>query len=71
MNYSLDLIIASGYMNFSHNLMEMLKTFNQKIKLISASPQANGFHKAGRIKSYIPYFYRAFELNMLKNDKKS
>ena len=33
---------------------------------MTASPRANGFYKAGRAKSYIPYFYRQYELDILK-----
>jgi len=39
----------------------------QSIQLITSSPKANGFYKAGRVKKYIPGIYRVNELNMLKN----
>lgn len=35
--------------------------------MLTSSPRANGFYKAGRVKKYIPGIYRVNELKMLKN----
>ena len=35
--------------------------------MLTSSPRANGFYKAGRVKKYIPGIYRVNELKLLKN----
>jgi CDP-diacylglycerol---glycerol-3-phosphate 3-phosphatidyltransferase len=53
---------ATGYMNFTKSMISLINNHNDKnIKLLTASPSANGFYKAGRAKSYIPYLYRVYE----------
>lgn len=37
--------------------------------MLTASPQANGFYQAGRVKGLIPYLYRVYELKLLNNLK--
>jgi len=39
-----------------------------KTELLTSSPRANGFYKAGKFKKFIPGMYRANELNILKNN---
>jgi CDP-diacylglycerol--glycerol-3-phosphate 3-phosphatidyltransferase len=34
--------------------------------VLTSSPRANGFYKAGRVKKYIPGIYRVNELQLLK-----
>mmetsp|Transcript_17314 Transcript_17314/g.31199 ORF Transcript_17314/g.31199 Transcript_17314/m.31199 type:complete len:526 (-) Transcript_17314:554-2131(-) len=52
-----DLKITSGYMNFPKALRNLLKD-TKVLKLLCASPNANGFLGDG-VKNWIPYFYRA------------
>ena len=40
-----------------------------EVNLLTASPKANGFYKAGFIKKWIPYFYREYEKNILSKSK--
>ena len=42
---------------------------NLKTDVLTSSPRANGFYKAGRFKKYIPGMYRANELDVLKANK--
>lgn len=45
-------------MNFTKSIIKYVNNTETDIKFITASPEANGFHKAGKAKSLIPYFYR-------------
>lgn len=40
-----------------------------KTEVLTSSPRANGFYKAGRFKKYIPGMYRVNELNVLEGNK--
>lgn len=40
-----------------------------KTDVLTSSPRANGFYKAGRFKKYIPGMYRANELSVLKSNE--
>lgn len=53
-------------MNFTKSIINYINNTTTDIKFITASPAANGFHKAGKAKSLIPFFYRYFELNINK-----
>ena len=41
-----------------------------KTEVLTSSPRANGFYKAGRFKKYIPGMYRVNELSVLEGNKK-
>ncbi|CAD8065896.1 unnamed protein product [Paramecium primaurelia] len=58
--------LASGYMNFTKTIINFVNNCKTDIKFITASPGANGFHKAGKAKSFIPILYRYFELDIDK-----
>lgn len=48
-------------MNFPQSVVRSINAARAAVKLLTASPQANGFYKAGKYKHYIPIFYRIFE----------
>ena len=48
-------------MNFTDQIINFVNNCKNNIKLITASPKANGFYKAGRVKGFIPYLYRVYE----------
>ena len=50
--------------------MKALNDRNGSVRLLTSSPRANGFYKAGRIKKYIPGIYRVNEERMLKNQQR-
>jgi hypothetical protein len=50
--------MASGYMNYDQTLEKLIKDSKKPIELLTASPQANSFFQAGRVKSWVPYLYR-------------
>jgi hypothetical protein len=62
--------IASGYMNLPDFIVNILNRSKYDLNIYTAAPKSNGFYKAGFIKKYIPYFYRRFEYNLLRNLKK-
>ncbi|KRX07518.1 hypothetical protein PPERSA_11067 [Pseudocohnilembus persalinus] len=68
------LYIATGYLSFTQKIQNIiLQAKNKEINILTAAPIANSFYKAGRVKGWIPYFYRVFEYNFLKevqNNKK-
>jgi CDP-diacylglycerol--glycerol-3-phosphate 3-phosphatidyltransferase len=66
-----EITLASGYLNISSFIIDIFKSQNYKINLITSSPQANAFYKAGFFKKHIPNLYRYFEFNLLKNLKNS
>ena len=41
-----------------------------KCDILTSSPKANSFYKAGRVKKFIPGLYRLNALNLLKENKK-
>ena len=49
-------------MNFTKTIINFVNNCKTDIKFITASPGANGFHKSGKAKSFIPFLYRYFEL---------
>lgn len=57
-------------MNLPHNFIDIIIQSKKEYDLLTASPEANGFHKAGRVKKWIPYFYRAYELALMKKVKR-
>ena len=47
----------------------MVKNPALKTDILTSSPRANGFYRAGRFKKFIPGMYRVNELKMLKEQK--
>jgi len=61
-----DLNLATGYLNLPQNYIQALSSRKNSVKLLTSSPRANGFYKAGRVKKYIPGIYRVNEIDCLK-----
>ena len=61
--------LASGYLSLPEAYLKALMNAKCSVELLAASPQANGFHKAGFFKKWIPIFYRCFEYALLKKLK--
>lgn len=62
--------LATGYLNLQNEFTTLLnKHQNLKTDLLTSSPRANGFYKAGRFKKFIPGMYRANEYSLLKQNK--
>jgi CDP-diacylglycerol--glycerol-3-phosphate 3-phosphatidyltransferase len=62
--------LSSGYINLSDFILNIWKDKDYAIQVVTSSPQANSFYKAGFLKKNIPYFYRRYEqmiLNRLNN----
>jgi len=57
-----DLSLATGYLNLTKAYMKALNSRQSKVNVLTSSPRANGFYKAGRIKKFIPGIYRVNEL---------
>ena len=62
-----DLSLATGYLNLTKQYLKALNNRSGSVRLLTSSPRANGFYKAGRVKKYIPGIYRVNEERMLKN----
>ena len=56
--------LASGYLNLPSELASMLSTV-EEMKIICASPRANGFLGDG-VKNWIPFLYRVMEERLAK-----
>ena len=61
-----DLRLATGYLNLTPEYLKALASRQGKVSVLTSSPRANGFYKAGRVKKYIPGIYRVNELKSLK-----
>lgn len=64
--------LSSGYLNLSDFIVDYLSKGKMDVEVVTSSPQANSFYKAGFIKKNIPYFYRRYEqilLQKMKNKK--
>lgn len=64
--------LSSGYLNLSDFIVDYLSKGKMNVEVVTSSPQANSFYKAGFIKKNIPYFYRRYEqilLQKMKNKK--
>jgi len=61
-----DLRLATGYLNLTKEYLQAMSKRDGSTSLLTSSPRANGFYKAGRVKKYIPGIYRVNELNTLK-----
>ena len=65
-----DLSLATGYLNLTKQYLKALNDRSSLVKVLTSSPRANGFYKAGRIKKYISGIYRVNEERMLKRQQK-
>jgi len=62
--------LATGYFNLQQEITDRLnQNAGLKTEILTSSPRANGFYKAGRFKKYIPGMYRANELAVLQANK--
>eukprot|EP00347_Sterkiella_histriomuscorum_P003103 403365574 len=62
--------LATGYLNLQKEFLQILNQHKNLITdLLTSSPRANGFYKAGKFKKFIPGMYRANELSILKQNK--
>lgn len=61
-NDLLKLKLATGYFNLQPEFLNILTKKGINTDVLTSSPRANGFYKAGRVKKYIPGMYRANEL---------
>ena len=67
--FSSRLKLATGYLNLQKEFIaEMLKCREPKsqVQILTSSPRANGFYRAGFFKKYIPGLYRVNEEKLLK-----
>ena len=66
-NSNSSLKLATGYLNLQNELVTLLKQ-NPTLQadILTSSPRANGFYKAGLFKKYIPGMYRANEYALLR-----
>jgi len=63
------LSLATGYLNLTKEYLKALGSRQTQVDLLTSSPRANGFYKAGRVKKFIPGIYRVNEERMLKQYK--
>ena len=61
--------LSSGYLNLSDFIINTFKSKDYEVEIVTSSPKANSFYKAGFIKKNIPYFYRIYEQGILQNMK--
>lgn len=63
--------LATGYLNLQKELVkEVIKADTPgKVQILTSSPRANGFYKAGFVKKYIPGIYRVNEEKLLAKTK--
>ena len=68
LNKSAKLKLATGYLNLQKEFLDEIVKSNQEgsIKILTSSPRANGFYRAGRVKKYIPGLYRVNEERLLR-----
>ncbi len=63
--------ISSGYLNLHQFIINLLKKSTYDVDIVTSSPKANGFYKAGFFKKHVPHFYRRYEQILLQSTKKS
>jgi len=63
--------LATGYFNLQKEIVrEVIKADTPgKVQILTSSPRANGFYRAGMIKKYIPGLYRVNEEHILSKVK--
>lgn len=63
--------LATGYLNLQKEYVDLIRRLPEDagVDVLTASPRANGFHKAGRFKKYIPGLYRLNAINILKRNE--
>jgi CDP-diacylglycerol--glycerol-3-phosphate 3-phosphatidyltransferase len=65
--------LATGYFNLAPLAQHILSRADQigvPWKILTSSPQANGFFESAGMSKYIPDTYRAIELDFLKDDRR-
>ena len=67
-NDNVQMKLATGYLNLQAEFLnEIFKAKTpEKVQLLTSSPRANGFYRAGFVKKYIPGLYRVNEEKLLK-----
>ena len=60
---------CTGYLNIMPSYLKHIQNSKSEVNMLTASPEANGFYKAGMIKKWIPYLYREYEKKLLKKSK--
>ena len=63
--------LATGYLNLQKEFVkEVIKADTPgKVQILTSSPRANGFYRAGMVKKYIPGLYRVNEEKLLSQIK--
>ena len=63
--------LATGYLNLQKEYINELNNLpsDTSVDILTSSPKANGFYKAGRFKKYIPGLYRLNAIDLLKSNK--
>lgn len=57
-----ELKVGTGYLNLQQEYLKAMAERDQPVSVLTSSPRANGFYKAGRFKKYIPGIYRVNEM---------
>ena len=65
------LSLATGYLNLQKQYIKLINELPGKTNILTSSPRANSFYKAGRFKKFIPGLYRLNAVNMLKQNQKN
>lgn len=62
--------LATGYLNLQKEYLQALKKFSGEIpiELLTSSPAANSFYKAGKFKKFIPGLYRLNAMEAIKQN---
>lgn len=61
--------LATGYLNLQKQYQKLINDLPGQCHILSSSPKANSFYKAGRFKKFIPGLYRLNAINLLKQNK--
>ena len=68
-NQNARLKIATGYLNLQKEFVKELSKCDKQpgqVQILTSSPSANGFYRAGMVKKFIPGLYRVNEEKLLK-----
>jgi len=64
--------MATGYLNLQKKFRDVLNEPGMpETDILTSSPRANSFYKAGRFKKHIPALYRLNAVELLKSNRKS
>jgi CDP-diacylglycerol--glycerol-3-phosphate 3-phosphatidyltransferase len=56
--------LTSGYFNFTQHYEDIILRSTQPVKILTASPEANGFYGARGISGYVPYVSHSFSCSI-------